>query len=209
MRRGSKRRRRKGLLAQTVASLWKRRWVRRAFWLTLAFIVGVNLSVSYFGRSHTFFLSPCHLFDKTRALGFFAAHQVRRLGAAKMPCPRQALLRSAQKHHVPENLALAIAKVESDFLPYRISPTGAMGVMQLMPDTAGDLGLRDPFHTQENTDGGVRYLAKLWKIYRGDIRRVAAAYNAGPGNVPRAGAYLGPPETRRYVDKVIRYSRQF
>jgi hypothetical protein len=192
-----------------VASLWKQRRVRRICWMTLAFVVGVNLSVSYFGRSDAFLLSPFHLLDKTRALGFFAVHQIRRLGTPKMPSPRRALLCSAQKHNVPRKLAFAIAKAESDFIPYRISPTGAMGLMQLMPDTASALGIRDPFHPGENADGGVRYLAKLWKLYRGDMRRVAAAYNAGPGSVPRIGAFLVPPETRRYVDKVIRYSRQF
>jgi soluble lytic murein transglycosylase-like protein len=126
-----------------------------------------------------------------------------------MPNPRQVLARSAQRHNVPRRLAFAIAKAESDFIPYRISPTGAMGIMQLMPDTAKALGIRDPFHTQENVDGGVRYLAKLMQRYRGDMRRTAAAYNAGPGNVPRVGAYGVPKETRRYVDKVIRYFRQF
>ena len=84
-----------------------------------------------------------------------------------------------------------------------------MGVMQLMPDTAKDLDIRDPFDAGENADGGVRYLAKLWKRYRGNMRRVAAAYNAGPGSVPRVGTYRVPRETRRYVDKVIRYTRQF
>jgi soluble lytic murein transglycosylase-like protein len=206
MRRG-RRRRVKGLLTRLGRNLWKRRWVRRACWLTVAFVVGVNLSVSYIGRSDTFFLSPFHLFDKTRALGFYAAHQLRRLGGTEMPSPEKALQRSARKHNVPRKLAFAIAKAESDFIPHRISPTGAMGVMQLMPDTAMDLGIRDPFHTGENADGGVRYLAKLWKRYRGDLRRIAAAYNAGPGNVPRIGAYQVPRETRRYVSRVIRYTR--
>ncbi len=203
MRRG--RRRRRGW----VAALWKRRWVRRTCGLTLAFVVGVNLSVAYFGQSDPFFLSPFHLWDKARALGLLAAHQVRRLGVPEMPSPRQALAHSARKHKVPQSLAFAVAKAESDFIPSRISHTGAMGVMQLMPDTARALGIQDPFHPGQNADGGVRYLAKLWKRYRGDVRRVVAAYNAGPGSVPRSGAYRVPPETHRYVRKVIRYSYRF
>lgn len=191
------------------ASLWKRRWVRQACWLTLGFVVAVNLSVSYFGRTDAFLLSPFHLVDKTRALGFYAVHQVRRLGAPEPPSPHRAIARSAQKHKVPVNLAFAVAKAESNFIPHRISPTGAMGLMQIMPDTAKDLGIRDPFHAGENADGGVRYLAKLSKRYRGDVRRIAAAYNAGPGSVPRVGAYRVPSETRRYVQRVMRYSRQF
>lgn len=178
--------------------------------MTLAFIAGVNFSVSYFGRTEAFLLSPFHLADKTRALGFYAAHQINRLvDTSEMPNPRRALLRSARKHNVPKNLAFAIAKAESDFIPSRISSTGAMGLMQLMPDTAKDLGIRDPFHAGENADGGVRYLSMLWKRYKGDRRRIAAAYNAGPGRVPRVGTYRVPPETRHYVDKVIRFSRRF
>jgi soluble lytic murein transglycosylase-like protein len=191
-----------------VQALWKRRWVRKVCWFALAFIVGVNLSVSYFGRTDAFLLSPFHLFDKTRALALLAVHQIYRLGDSEIPSPRRALLHSAQKHNVPMRLAFAVAKVESDFVPSRISHTGAMGLMQLMPDTAAELGVRDPFHPGENADGGVRYLARLWKRYSGDMRRIAAAYNAGPGSVPQVGAYNVPPETRRYVDKVMRYSRQ-
>lgn len=189
-------------------AFWKRRWVRRVCWWTLAFVVGVNLSVSYLGQTDAFFLSPFHLIDKTRALGLLAVHQIHRLGKPEMPSPRRALLLSAQKHNVPAKLAFAVAKAESDFIPSRISRTGAMGLMQLMPDTARELGVKDPFHSGENADGGVRYLARLWRRYGGDMRRIAAAYNAGPGCVPQVGAYNVPAETKRYVDKVIRYSRQ-
>lgn len=190
-------------------NLWKQQWIRRACWVTLAFIVAVNFSVSTFGRGDAFLLSPFHLLDKTRALGLYAAHRMRRVGASELPSPRRALLRAAQRHDVPTRLAFAIAKAESDFIPYRISHTGAMGVMQLMPDTARSLGVRDPFHPEENADGGVRYLARLLKRYGGNMRRVAAAYNAGPGRVPRVGNYRVPGETRHYVDRVIRYARQF
>jgi soluble lytic murein transglycosylase-like protein len=192
-----------------LTSLWRRRWVRRALYSGLAFVVGVNLAVSHFGRSDPFLLSPFHLWDKTRALAFYAVHQVKRLGGSEMPSPRHALIRSAKKHNVPKTLALAIAKAESDFIPHRISRTGAMGIMQVMPDTAEAMGIRDPFHTGENADGGVRYLALLWRRYRGDVRRVVAAYNAGPGSVPPAGNYRVPSETTRYVARVVRYSRQF
>lgn len=177
--------------------------------MALGFVMVVNLSVSHFGQTNAFLLSPFHLYDKTRALFFLAFHQINRLGAQEMPNPRKALLDSARKHKIPKNLALAIAKAESDFIPSRISPTGAMGLMQLMPDTAKDMGVRDPFHTGENAEGGVKYLSTLWKRYNGDRRRIVAAYNTGLGRVPRAGSYTVSAETRHYVKKVLYYSRQF
>jgi soluble lytic murein transglycosylase-like protein len=189
--------------------MWRQQWFRRGVWTMTAYIVVVNLAVSYLGHSSNFVLSPFHLWDKTRALGFFAAHHIRRLGMDEIPSPRAALHRSVERHKVPRRLAFAIAKAESDFIPTRISRTGAMGMMQLMPDTVEDLGVDDPFHPEENADGGVRYLARLWRRYNGDMRRVAAAYNAGPGRVPRTGAYRLPPETRHYVNRVLRLSRQF
>ena len=191
------------------AALWRRRWFRRGVWATLAYVAAVNLAVSFLGQSSNFVLSPFHIWDKTRALGFYALHHVKRLGMDELPTPHAALLRSVQKHNVPKRLAFAIAKAESNFIPTRISRTGAMGMMQLMPDTARELGVEDPFHPEENAEGGVRYLARLWRRYKGDIRRIAAAYNVGPGRVPQQGAYTVPPETRSYVSRVIRFASQF
>ena len=79
-----------------------------------------------------------------------------------------------------------------------------MGIMQLMPFTARDMGVKDPFDSRENIRGGVKYLGLLWRRYRGDKRRVAAAYNAGMGRIPRRGKLNLPGETRHYVKKVIR-----
>jgi soluble lytic murein transglycosylase-like protein len=78
-----------------------------------------------------------------------------------------------------------------------------MGLMQLMPNTAQELGVLDPFDVRENADAGVRYLKQLMTTYRGDLRRAVAAYNAGAGRVPLRGPLLLPAETRTYVSRVV------
>ena len=198
-----------GRLFRGVFSLWKRRPVRRALWACVGIVAGINFAVSALGQSGGFVLSPYHLWDKTRALGYLAAHQVRQIGEPKMPAPHRVIRRAAAKYKVPAKLALAVARAESGFISTRISATGAMGVMQLMPDTALLMGVSDPFHVAHNVNGGVRYLAGLWRRYRGDMRRTVAAYNVGPGNIPRTGGYRVPPETAAYVNAVIRYSRLY
>jgi len=75
--------------------------------------------------------------------------------------------------------------------------------MQLMPGKAADLRVRDPFDARESIRGGVRYLANLWALYRGDVRRVVAAYNAGPGEVSASGSLKLSSETSAYVAKVL------
>ncbi|WP_282295466.1 lytic transglycosylase domain-containing protein [Stenotrophomonas sp. PS02289] len=96
----------------------------------------------------------------------------------------------------------AIAHAESNFDAGAVSPKGAQGVMQLMPDTATELGVTDPFSADQSITGGARYLQALLKRYKGDRTLAAAAYNAGIGAVTR---YKGVPpyaETLAYVEKV-------
>jgi soluble lytic murein transglycosylase-like protein len=76
-----------------------------------------------------------------------------------------------------------------------------------MPRTAEALGVNDPFDPAQNADGGTRYLADLLRQYRGDTQRALAAYNAGMGNVPSRGAMSVPPETKRYVARVMAFAR--
>ena len=80
-----------------------------------------------------------------------------------------------------------------------------MGLMQLMPGTADMYSVGDPFSSKDSVDGGTAMLSDLWKRYRGDRKRVAAAYNAGPGRVPRRGPLKNlPRETLNYIKKVLR-----
>jgi soluble lytic murein transglycosylase-like protein len=83
-----------------------------------------------------------------------------------------------------------------------------MGVMQLMPATAARNGVVDPFDPQDNARGAARYLRTLWDRYRGDKRRIAAAYNAGEGLVPRRGQLRVPTSTLGYAGQVVKLDRR-
>jgi soluble lytic murein transglycosylase-like protein len=112
---------------------------------------------------------------------------------------------AALLYQLPEPVIRAVMKVESNFYPYVVSADGAMGLMQLMPATAANMGVRNPFDPRENILGGTRFLRILANSFNGDLVLTLAAYNAGPGAVVR---YKGVPpysETRRYVRNVLRY----
>lgn len=111
--------------------------------------------------------------------------------------------RAAQEQGVDSALALAVAKVESNFHPHALSPKGAVGVMQLMPETAKALGVADPWEPWANIQGGVRYLKQLLEQFGGRVELAVAAYNAGPSAVRRFGGIPPFPETQTYVRKVL------
>lgn len=183
------------------------RWLTRALLLTLGLLALSLVAVNGLVRLHggqVFLLSPARLEGRLSALGRLARHLPHHwLGSCAEDRERQ-IAEAARRHRVPGDFALAVAQTESALRPHSISHAGAMGVMQLMPGTAGDLGVLDPFDARENIDGGVRYLAQLWRRYGGDRARVAAAYNAGPGRVPKSGPLPEIAETRHYVAKVLR-----
>lgn len=109
---------------------------------------------------------------------------------------------AARRTGVNDAFLRAIAHAESDFDAKAVSPKGALGVMQLMPATARDYGVRDPLSPAESIDAGARHLRLLMKRYRGDLVLVAAAYNAGAGVVARYGGVPPYRETRAYIEKV-------
>lgn len=109
---------------------------------------------------------------------------------------------AAKRYRLDPALLRAVMQTESAFNPAAVSPVGAMGLMQLMPALAEEMGVGDPFDPRENVMGGAKYLRQLLDAHRGDIRLTLASYNAGPGNVKR---YRGVPpfkETRNYVRKI-------
>jgi soluble lytic murein transglycosylase-like protein len=114
------------------------------------------------------------------------------------------LVRAASRQHgVDTNLIRALIKVESDFNPTALSPKGAMGLMQLMPDTARLYNTVNAYDAGENIDAGVRHLRYLLNYFQGELRLVLAAYNAGIGAVERYRGIPPYPETRQYVTRVL------
>ena len=116
--------------------------------------------------------------------------------------------RTAQKHGVDPALIKAIVQQESGFDPKAVSHAGARGLMQLMPDTARGLGIKNSFDPEQNLEGGTRYIKSLLKQYNGNLTLALAAYNAGPGNVAKYGGVPPFKETQGYVKKVTAYYNQ-
>jgi soluble lytic murein transglycosylase-like protein len=108
----------------------------------------------------------------------------------------------AHQHGLSVDLVRAVIQAESGFNPRAVSPKGAMGLMQLMPATARELGVLDPFRPEDNIRGGVLYLARLLARYDQKVELALAAYNAGPGSVARYNAVPPYRETREYVRKI-------
>ncbi|MDP4300539.1 lytic transglycosylase domain-containing protein [Leptothrix discophora] len=115
-----------------------------------------------------------------------------------------------REHALPVSLLLAVAAVESGFNPRARSPKGAQGLMQLMPDTARQLGVRQVWSVGDNLRGGASYLRALLQRFSGDLPLALAAYNAGEGAVQRAGNRIPDfEETRLYVPKVMAWQRHY
>lgn len=111
--------------------------------------------------------------------------------------------RTAQRHQLDPALLTAVVRAESGFNAEALSPTGAMGLMQLMPATAKSLGVRDPYNPSQNVEGGATLLRNLIDRYDGRLDLALAAYNAGPGAVDRFSGVPPYAETRGYVDSVL------
>jgi soluble lytic murein transglycosylase-like protein len=129
--------------------------------------------------------------------------------AANRPAPlslsqiQPAIREMAKKYQLDHKLITAMIRAESNFNPYAISPKGAQGLMQLMPETVQQLQVRNVFDFRENIEAGTRYLKQLLDTYQNDLSLALAAYNAGPSAVSLYRGIPPFPETRQYIQKVL------
>jgi soluble lytic murein transglycosylase-like protein len=127
-------------------------------------------------------------------------------GCERIPPPQISnyLESVAERESLDPDLLHVVIAQESSFFPCAVSHKGAMGMMQLMPATAADLGVTNPFDAKENIDGGARYLGYLLERFGGDLRLALAAYNAGPTRVDNYRGVPPFPETVDYVSRILR-----
>jgi soluble lytic murein transglycosylase-like protein len=116
---------------------------------------------------------------------------------------------ASRLYQLPSEYIRAVVRVESDFVPTAVSRVGALGLMQLMPQTARSMGVTDPFDPRQNILGGSRYLRVLANRFEGDLVLTTAAYNAGGGAVERYGGIPPFAETQRYVRRVLDHYQRY
>ncbi len=127
--------------------------------------------------------------------------QIQRLFPPNDPIER-AVQKASHKYGVEADLIRSVIAAESNFDPHKTSWVGAQGLMQLMPQTAKELGVEDPFDIEQNVDGGTRYLKAQIEKFDGQLEWVIAAYNTGPNAVERYDGIPPFQETRNYVREV-------
>jgi soluble lytic murein transglycosylase-like protein len=121
----------------------------------------------------------------------------------------EVIKKASKKYRVEPSLIKAVIKAESDFDGAAVSDKGAQGLMQLMPETADEMEVGNPFNPEENILGGTRYLSLMLQRFKNNLHLALAAYNAGPENVEE---YRGIPpflETKNFIERVLRYYSQF
>jgi soluble lytic murein transglycosylase-like protein len=148
------------------------------------------------------YIATCYACDVKSAINFATL-------ALNLIAYKDEVAMAASEFGVDQALLRAVIHAESAFNPNAISVKGAQGLMQLMPATANDMGVASPFDPAQNIRGGARYLSALLKLFNGDERLAAAAYNSGPQNVQK---YSGVPpfdETRVYVERVATLRKRY
>ncbi len=122
---------------------------------------------------------------------------------------KNTIYKTGRQYRVDPHLIRAVIKVESDFDPWAVSPAGAQGLMQLMPETASALSVINPFDPEENIDGGTRYLRYLLTLFQGNTKLAVAAYHAGEKMIQRYGGIPPVQQTQEYVKKVMKTYRSY
>ncbi len=143
-----------------------------------------------------------------RLISPFSPSQVGNRLSLHSPSIKEVVEKASRSYGVDPDLIMAMIQVESGFNPRAVSSKGAMGLMQLMPATARELGVSDPFDIEDNIMGGVKYLRYLSEKYKGNLELALAAYNAGPYAVDKYGGIPPYRETQDYVQKVLSIYRK-
>ena len=192
------------------------------FWLAASFFLGhasqvqadpylrvCKNGVIYYYFDNKEIISPQQSFRTPPRFRVKAPPVARKLAPQEL----EALIQEASRsHNVPPSLVKAVIRVESNFNPAATSPKGAQGLMQLMPGTADDLLVANPYDTRENVSGGVRYLRMLLDRFNNRLHLALAAYNAGPQRVSQRLEVPPIPETQGFVSDVctnfLKYSKE-
>ena len=116
---------------------------------------------------------------------------------------RRIVFTKSKKYEIEPSLIYALIKVESNWDSRALSRSGAKGLMQLMPSTAKEMNVKNPFDPEENIEGGIRYLRYLLDRFNGDVTFALAAYNAGPSKVRKFKGVPPIRETQRYVNRIL------
>ncbi|MDK9705499.1 MAG: lytic transglycosylase domain-containing protein [Desulforhopalus sp.] len=153
--------------------------------------------------------SNCQIYSLTQDTGFSASFGSGGGGGGDSKMYDMDIHRIGRRYQVDPPLIKAIILAESDFDHRAVSRKGALGLMQLMPETARELRVGNPFNPRENIDGGTRYLRQLLDNFNGNLSLSLAAYNAGPGLVSRTGGVPDIPETQQYVTKVLKHYKEY
>lgn len=125
-----------------------------------------------------------------------------------MPRINEAISNASKTYGIDENMIRAIIKQESSFQPFALSTSGAMGLMQLMPETAKWLSVNEPYNIEQNIMGGTRYFKEQLNTF-GSVELALAAYNSGPNNVRKYNGIPPISQTQNFVKNVLRYYRQY
>ncbi len=192
--------------------------MQRQFFTILAgsILLFGNVSVSSAEDKIQAFVSPrgrvvfTNVADNSSAPAVAIEAEQTHILANEIPAPLKTLVDAISRTHgVDSGLVRAVIKTESNFNRWAVSPKGARGLMQLMPETGARLGVRDFFDPQQNVDAGVRHLKFLLDKFDGNLDLSLAAYNAGENLVERIGKVPAYPETQNYVRKIRKlYTRK-